>query len=106
MCSSDLEYQNAFGEWTVPYQKGWKTESCTTMQEFTWSFQLLRGNSSSSLKGDLSGISSKLGGAAYQNNLSPSSPHRPPRPRDGASVHRAICRTPPHGLVSERAKRA
>lgn len=61
------EYQNAFGEWTVPYQKGWKTESCTTMQEFTWSFQLLRGNSSSSLKGDLSGISSKLGGAAYQN---------------------------------------
>ena len=37
------------------------------MQEFTWSFQLLRGNSSSSLKGDLSGISSKLGGNAYQN---------------------------------------
>ena len=28
---------------------------------------LLRGNSSSSLKGDLAGISSKLGGAAYQN---------------------------------------
>ena len=61
------EYQNNFGEWTVPYQRGWRTESCTTMQEFTWSFQLLRGNSSSSLKGDLAGISSKLGGAAYQN---------------------------------------
>lgn len=61
------EYQNAFGEWIVPYQRGWKTESCTTLQEFTWSFQLLRGNSSSSLKGDLAGISSKLGGAAYQN---------------------------------------
>ena len=61
------DYQNTFGEWTVPYQRGWKTESCTTMQEFTWSFQLLRGNSSSSLKGDLAGISSKLGGAAYQN---------------------------------------
>ncbi|QNI66721.1 phycobilisome linker polypeptide [Synechococcus sp. BMK-MC-1] len=61
------DYQNSFGEWTVPYQRGWKTESCTTMQEFTWSFQLLRGNSSSSLKGDLSGISSKLGGNAYQN---------------------------------------
>ena len=61
------DYQNTFGEWTVPYQRGWKTESCTTMQEFTWSFQLLRGNSSSSLKGDLSGITSKLGGAAYQN---------------------------------------
>ena len=61
------DYQNAFGEWIVPYQRGWKTESCTTLQEFTWSFQLLRGNSSSSLKGDLAGISSKLGGAAYQN---------------------------------------
>tara|TARA_B100002052_G_scaffold266177_1_gene263240 strand:+ start:1417 stop:2301 length:885 start_codon:yes stop_codon:yes gene_type:complete len=61
------DYQNAFGEWTVPYQRGWKTESCATMQEFTWSFQLLRGNSSSSLKGDLAGNSSKLGGAAYQN---------------------------------------
>ena len=61
------DYQNAFGEWIVPYQRGWKTESCTTLQEFTWSFQLLRGNSSSSLKGDLAGTSSKLGGAAYQN---------------------------------------
>jgi len=61
------EYQNAFGEWIVPFQRGWKTESCGTMQEFTWSMQLLRGNSSSSLKGDLAGIKSKLGGAAYQN---------------------------------------
>lgn len=61
------EYQNTFGEYTVPYQRGWKTESCSTMQEFGWSFQLLRGNSSSSLKGDLAGISSRLGGAVYQN---------------------------------------
>ena len=61
------DYQNTFGEWIVPYQRGWKTESCGTMQEFTWSFQLLRGNSSSSLKGDLAGIRSKLGGSAYQN---------------------------------------
>ena len=61
------EYQNAFGEWTVPFQRGWRTESCGTLQEFTWSFQLLRGNSSSSLKGDLAGSSSKLGGSAYQN---------------------------------------
>ena len=61
------DYQNTYGEWVVPFQRGWKTESCTTLQEFTWSFQLLRGNSSSSLKGDLSGITSKLGGAAYQN---------------------------------------
>ncbi len=61
------DYQNAYGEWTVPFQRGWKTECCTTLQEFTWTFRLLRGNSSSSLKGDLSGKSSKLGGAAYQN---------------------------------------
>ena len=65
------EYQDSFGEWIVPYQRGWKTESCGTMQEFTWSFQLLRGNSSSSLKGDLSGNASKLGGAAYQNRPLP-----------------------------------
>jgi phycoerythrin-associated linker protein len=65
------EYQNTFGEWTVPYQRGWKTESCTTLQEFTWSFQLLRGNSSSSLKGNLAGIRSRLGGAAYQNRPLP-----------------------------------
>ena len=65
-CDS-ADYKNTFGEWIVPYQRGWKTESCTTLQEFTWSFQLLRGNSSSSLKGDLAGIKSKLGGAAYQN---------------------------------------
>lgn len=35
------EYQDTFGEWIVPYQRGWKTESCGTMQEFTWNFQLL-----------------------------------------------------------------
>lgn len=61
------EYQNVYGEWTVPYQRGWRTESCATLQEFTWTFQLLRGNSSSSLKGNLAGIQSRLGGAAYQN---------------------------------------
>jgi phycoerythrin-associated linker protein len=65
------EYQNSFGEWTVPFQRGWKTESCTTLQEFTWSFQLLRGNSSSSLKGNLAGNKSRLGGAAYQNRALP-----------------------------------
>jgi phycoerythrin-associated linker protein len=65
------EYQNTFGEWTVPFQRGWKTESCATLQEFTWTFQLLRGNSSSSLKGNLAGIQSRLGGAAYQNRPLP-----------------------------------
>jgi phycoerythrin-associated linker protein len=65
------EYQDTFGEWTVPYQRGWKTESCKTLQEFTWSFQLLRGASSSSLKGNLSGKSARLGGNAYLNRAIP-----------------------------------
>ena len=72
------EYQIAFGEWTVPFQRGWKTESCLTMQEFTWNFQLLRGASSSSLKGSLAGKASRLGGNAYLNRalavIPPSSP--------------------------------
>ncbi|NQV10547.1 MAG: phycobilisome linker polypeptide [Cyanobacteria bacterium] len=61
------DYQDTFGESTVPYQRGWKTECCGTMQEFTWTFQLLRGASSSSLKGNLSGNSSRLGGNAFIN---------------------------------------
>lgn len=65
------EYQDTFGEWTVPYQRGWKTESCKTLQEFTWSFQLLRGASSSSLKGNLAGKSARLGGNAYLNRAVP-----------------------------------
>ena len=71
------DYQDNFGEWTVPFQRGWRTEACGTMQEFTWSFQLLRGNSSSSLKGSLTGNSSKLGGSVYQTT--PSQSFRPPR---------------------------
>lgn len=65
------EYQDTFGEWTVPFQRGWKTESCKTMQEFTWSFQLLRGASSSSLKGNLAGKAARLGGNAYLNRAIP-----------------------------------
>ena len=65
------DYQDTFGEWTVPYHRGWKTECCETLQEFTWSFQLLRGASSSSLKGNLSGKSARLGGNAYLNRAIP-----------------------------------
>ena len=65
------DYQDTFGEWTVPYHRGWKTESCKTLQEFTWSFQLLRGASSSSLKGNLSGKYARLGGNAYLNRAIP-----------------------------------
>ena len=54
------EYQNTFGENFVPYIRGYKTEACTSMVQFTHTFQLVRGASSSSLKGDLSGKRPKL----------------------------------------------
>jgi len=54
------EYQNTFGENFVPYIRGYKTEACQTMVQFTHTFELVRGASSSSLKGDLSGITPKL----------------------------------------------
>ncbi len=54
------EYQNTFGENFVPYIRGYKTEACTSMVQFTHTFALVRGASSSSLKGDLSGNRPKL----------------------------------------------
>ncbi|OYQ62941.1 photosystem I reaction center subunit XII [Pseudanabaena sp. SR411] len=54
------EYQNTFGENIVPFIRGYKTEACTSMVQFTHTFELVRGASSSSLKGDLSGNSPKL----------------------------------------------
>ena len=41
------EYNNAFGENTVPYYRGYKTQTGKNMLGFTHFFQLLRGNSSS-----------------------------------------------------------
>ena len=54
------EYQSTFGENFVPFIRGYKTEACETMVQFTHLFQMVRGASSSSLKGDLSGKSPKL----------------------------------------------
>lgn len=54
------EYQSIFGENIVPYIRGYKTEACTSMVQFTHTFKLVRGASSSSLKGDLSGKAPKL----------------------------------------------
>ena len=100
------DYQDNFGEWTVPFQRGWRTEACGTLQEFTWSFQLLRGNSSSSLKGSLSGNSSRLGGFAYQNTASRWFPLPLQRHRAGASVPQTTCRTQPPAWVLVPAKKA
>ncbi len=54
------EYQSTFGESFVPYIRGYKTEACQSMVQFTHIFELVRGASSSSLKGDLAGKRPKL----------------------------------------------
>ncbi|MGD1896415.1 MAG: phycobilisome rod-core linker polypeptide [Phormidesmis sp.] len=54
------EYQNVFGQDLVPYIRGYKTEASESMVEFTHMFELVRGASSSSLKGSTSGKEPRL----------------------------------------------
>ncbi|MGB6167618.1 MAG: phycobilisome linker polypeptide, partial [Geitlerinemataceae cyanobacterium] len=54
------EYQTTFGENTVPFVRGYKTEACQTMVGFTHFFKLQRGASSSDLKGSVSGNRPRL----------------------------------------------
>lgn len=61
------EYQSTFGENFVPYIRGYKTEACQNMVQFTHLFQLVRGASSSSLKGDLAGKQPKLNSLVIQS---------------------------------------
>lgn len=49
------EYQNTYGENIVPYYRGYKTQPGQNMVGFTHMFALLRGSSSSDLKGSLTG---------------------------------------------------
>ena len=49
------EYQEAYGEFIVPYYRGYKSKSGQTMVEFTHMFAMLRGASSSDFKGSLAG---------------------------------------------------
>jgi phycoerythrin-associated linker protein len=60
------EYQNAFGDDIVPYIRGYKTEACQSMVQFTHTFELVRGASSSSLKGNLAGKSPRLNSLVIQ----------------------------------------
>lgn len=60
------EYQTTFGENIVPYIRGYKTEACTSMVQFTHTFELVRGAASSSLKGDLAGKRPKLNALVIQ----------------------------------------
>lgn len=54
------EYQNTFGEYLVPYIRGYQSEAAQTMVGFTHTFELVRGASSSSLKGSTSGKEPRL----------------------------------------------
>ncbi|MCC3407200.1 MAG: phycobilisome linker polypeptide [Microcoleus sp. PH2017_10_PVI_O_A] len=61
------EYQNTFGDDIVPYIRGYKTEACQSMVQFTHTFELVRGASSSSLKGNLAGKSPRLNSLVIQS---------------------------------------
>ena len=65
------EYQTTFGENIVPYIRGYKTEACDSMVQFTHLFQLVRGASTSSLKGDLAGKSPRLNSLVIQKTPTP-----------------------------------
>jgi len=49
------EYQEAYGEFFVPFYRGYKSKPGQTMVEFTHMFAMLRGASSSDFKGSLAG---------------------------------------------------
>lgn len=65
------EYQNNFGEEIVPYIRGYKTEATQSMVQFTHLFQMVRGASTSSLKGDLAGKSPKLNSLVINSFATP-----------------------------------
>lgn len=65
------EYQNTFGQNFVPYIRGYKTEACDSMVQFTHLFKMVRGASSSSLKGDISGKEPKLNGLLINRTPTP-----------------------------------
>lgn len=65
------EYMTLFGEDTVPFYTGYKTQPGRSMVEFTHMFKLLRGASSSDLKGSLSGTAPVLNELVIQENPAP-----------------------------------
>jgi phycoerythrin-associated linker protein len=65
------EYQTVFGENFVPSIRGWKTEATQNMVQFTHLFEMVRGASSSSLKGNLAGKSPRLNSLVIQSTPTP-----------------------------------
>jgi hypothetical protein len=60
------EYQQRFGQDTVPYLHGWDYSSGLQGQQFSWLMQLARG-AAASVKGDPAGTQFKLGRALHQD---------------------------------------
>lgn len=87
------EYQNVFGEYIVPYIRGYKTEALSHMVGFTHTFKLVRGASTSSFKSDLAGKAPKLNGLVINATATPvvepgvvfSNPPGAARQRQGAT---------------------
>ncbi|NJP11384.1 MAG: photosystem I reaction center subunit XII [Leptolyngbyaceae cyanobacterium RU_5_1] len=87
------EYQTTFGENLVPYIRGYKTEACQSMVQFTHTFQLVRGAASSSLKGDLAGKTPKLNSLVILSTPTPVV-----SPASGGATFRAPAFTAPTRL--------
>jgi hypothetical protein len=64
------EYQERFGEEQVPYLHGWGYSRGHEGRQFSWLMQLTRG-AAASIKGDVTGTSSRLAGALHQNRAIP-----------------------------------
>ena len=93
------EYQEVFGEDTVPFLRGYKTQTGKKMVGFTHFFKLQRGASTSDLKGSLAGKSPRLNRLVIQevatavvstsgaaSGWSFSEPPTDPRARQGAGA--------------------
>jgi len=64
------EYQNRFGEETVPYVHGWDYSKGHEGRQFSWLMQLARGVGAS-VKGEATGTNFKLGKALHQDRAVP-----------------------------------
>ena len=64
------EYQERFGEETVPYLHGWDYSKGQEGRQFSWLMQLARGVGAS-VKGDTAGTSFRLGKALHQERALP-----------------------------------
>ena len=64
------EYQNRFGEETVPYVHGWDYSKGHEGRQFSWLMQLARGVGAS-VKGEAAGTNFKLGKALHQDRAVP-----------------------------------